>query len=213
MKDAVNGTATARDGLRPTVTPLDRLGRALGRTRFVVLVGVGGVLLLAITLFIVGAVQALSSIWHAISGALGGKLPSSEFTVELLEVVATMLKAVVFYLVGVGLYSLFIAPLNLPEALGIATLNDLETKIVSVVIVILAITFLEHFILWQDPMATMQLGVTMAVVVAALVLFQMYLHRAREDQKSESETQERAQQRLFVEDREMGEVPRQGDSP
>lgn len=211
MRHAPNGAATRGDGIGPTVTPMDRLGRVLGRTRFVVLLGVFAVLLLSITLFIVGAVQAASSIWHAISAALGGKLPAAEFTVELLEVVATMLKAVVFYLVGVGLYSLFISPLNLPEALGIATLNDLETKIVSVVIVILAITFLEHFILWQEPVTTMQLGLTMAVVVAALVLFQMYLHRAKEDQMAESTTQDRAQERLFVEDKEMGEVARQGD--
>ena len=44
--------------------------------------------------------------------------------------------------IGVGLYSLFIAPLNLTVSLGVETLSDLESKVLSVVVVIMAVTFL-----------------------------------------------------------------------
>ncbi len=118
-----------------------------------------------------------------------------------------MLKAVVFYIVGVGLYSLFITPLNLTVSLGVETLVDLESKVVSVVVVILGVTFLEHFIQWQDPVATLQFGAAMALVIVALVLFQMYSHRTKEDQKTHNpDVQTRAKRRLFEEDREQQEI-------
>ena len=114
-----------------------------------------------------------------------------------------MLKAVVFYIIGVGLYSLFIAPLNLTVALGVESLYDLESKIISVVIVILGITFLEHFITWTEPVETLIFGAALSLVVLSLVLFQRYTHQAKEDQKMHNpDVQARAQRELFQEDQE-----------
>lgn len=114
-----------------------------------------------------------------------------------------MLEAVVFYIIGVGLYSLFITPMNVTVALGVETLNDLEERVVSVIIAILAINFLEHFIEWQKPLETLEFGGAFAVVVAALVAFQVYSHRATEDQKAHSsDVQTRVQRDLFQEDKE-----------
>jgi uncharacterized membrane protein YqhA len=189
-------------------TPVAPLARAIGRTRFVVLVAVAAVLLIAVSLFLFGAVMAVMTVWHAAQALVSGDVRSTPLTVEFLEIVSVMLKAVVFYVVGVGLYSLFIAPLNVTAALGVETLNDLETKVISIVIVIMAVTFLEHFILWQEPDQTMRFGITLAVVVAALVLFQFYNHRASEDQRLEDpkSTQADAQRRMFHRDEEEREV-------
>ena len=118
-----------------------------------------------------------------------------------------MLKAVVFYLVGVGLYSLFIAPLNITVALGVETLTDLESKVLSVIVVIMATTFLEHFIQWKEPLQTLQFGAALALVVVALVLFQSFSHRAKEDQKSHNpDVQVRAQQEMFHTERAHHEI-------
>lgn len=189
-------------------TPVAPLAREIGRTRFVVLVAVAAVLLIAISLFMFGAAMAVVTVWHAGQTLASGDLGSTPLTVEFLEIVSVMLKAVVFYVVGVGLYSLFIAPLNVTAALGVETLNDLETKVISIVIVIMAVTFLEHFILWQEAEQTMRFGITLAVVVAALVLFQFYNHRASEDQRLEDpkRTQADAQRRMFHRDEEEREV-------
>jgi hypothetical protein len=62
-------------------------------------------------------------------------------------------------------------------ALGVETLNDLETKVISVVIVIMGVHFLEHFIQWQDPMITLQHAASLGIVVAALVFFKIFAHR------------------------------------
>jgi uncharacterized membrane protein YqhA len=198
-----------RDGRRgehPTPTPLAPFDRAIGRTRFVVLLGVAAVLLASMALFVLGTMQSVVSVWQAVQGASRGDLASTAMTVQLLEVVSTMLKAVVFYIVGVGLYSLFIAPLNVTAALGVDTLNDLETKVISIVIVIMAVTYLEHFIAWEQPIDMLQFGASLALVVAALVLFQFQTQRAAEEQKQNDPALSRAQRELFEEDQESHEV-------
>ena len=180
------------------------LAELIGRTRFVVLVAVAGVLLVAMALFVLGAGMAVHGVWKAGLAVLQGDLASTTLTVEFLEIVSMMLKAVVFYIIGIGMYSLFIAPLNLTTALGVETLNDLEIKIVSVVVVIMAITFLEHFILWEQPVEILLFGVALGVVVAALVFFQNHAHRARQElQQDEGPVRARAQRELFEEDREQ----------
>ncbi len=188
-------------------TPHAPLADLIGRTRFVILIAVAAVLLIAMTLFVLGAGFAVASTWKAVVSAFGGNLASTDLTVEMLEVVSIMLKAVIFYIIGVGLYSLFIAPLNVTTALGIETFNDLEIKVVSVIIVIMAITFLEHFILWQQPVEMVLYGLSLAAVVYALVAFSNHSHRSRQDlQDADGMGRARAQQELFQEDREQREV-------
>ncbi len=68
-----------------------------------------------------GAVLAVLRVWDASLGLLHGELGgSTDLTVAFLEIVSVMLKAVVFYIIGIGLYSLFIAPLNLRSISGSA---------------------------------------------------------------------------------------------
>jgi len=133
------------------------LGRAVGRTRYAVLVAVAAVLLVSVTLFLLGGAQDASIVIRAWADTFqDGKFGSTDLTVEFLAVIGVMLRAVVMYLIGVGLYSLFVEPLNLTAALGVESLVDLETKVISVVVVILAVTFLQHFIRWEDPLATLR---------------------------------------------------------
>jgi uncharacterized membrane protein YqhA len=188
-------------------TPVAPLAELIGKTRFVVLLAVVSVILVSVALFVVGAGLAVQGIWNAIVSVARGELMATSITVDLLEVVSVMLKAVVFYLIGVGFYSLFIAPLNLTAALGIRSFNDLEIKVVSVVVVIMAVTFLEHFIRWDQAVETLLYGLSLGVVVAALVFFQKHSHsEAREDEHEDATMRLRAQRRLFHEDEEEREV-------
>jgi uncharacterized membrane protein YqhA len=174
------------------------LARVVGQTRFVVLLAVAAVLLVAIALFVLGAVMAVAAVWSASQTVLRGDLGSTSLTVQFLEIVSVMLKAVIFYIVGVGFYSLFITPLNLPLALGMETLHDLEAKVVSAIVVIMSVTFLEHFIIWEQPSELVPMGFMLAVVVLALVAFQFFTHWAKEQQiHSSARTQDTARHRLF----------------
>ena len=172
-----------------------------------VLLAVLAVLFVSLSLFLHGTLLAVKSVWDAWAGVFRGHMESRDLTVQSLEIVSVMLKAVVFYLIGVGLYSLFIAPLNVTVALGVETFHDLESKVISVVVVIMAVTFLEHFIRWENPLETLQYGGALALVVGALVLFQLFSHRATEDQQSHRpDAQTRAKREMFEEHEEQPEV-------
>lgn len=172
-----------------------------------VLLAVVSVLLVSMALFIVGAGMAVQGVWHALTALVTGNLSSSSITVDLLEVVSVLLKAVVFYLIGVGFYSLFIAPLNVAAALGITSFNDLEIKVVSVIIVIMGITFLEHFIRWDQAVETLLYALSLGVVVAALVFFQRQNHQeAVEAEHEQGSMRVRAQRKMFHQDQEEREV-------
>jgi uncharacterized membrane protein YqhA len=183
---------------------IEVFSQAVGRTRFVVLIAVGAVLLVAISLFLQGTIQAALVIWHSWSAAFRAQAASPEVTIEVLEIVTVMLKAVVFYLVGIGLYGLFIAPLNLTVLLGIETLSDLEDKVLSVVIVIMSTTFLEHFIRWRNAPEVLQFGAALALVIIALVLFKRQAHQVKVDQSTQTQT--RAKRELFERDHERYQV-------
>ncbi|EYB67061.1 hypothetical protein DEIPH_ctg052orf0059 [Deinococcus phoenicis] len=179
----------------------------IGRTRFVVLIAVIAVLLVAFSLFLQGTILALQTIystWRDLFAA-GGDTQTGSLSVQFLEVVSTMLKAVVFYIIGVGLYSLFIKPLNLTSALGVESLSDLEQKVVSVVVVILGVTFLEHFIRWEDPLETLYFAGAFALAGGALVFFQQ-VHRGRGGDLQQPEAKLRARRELFEHDTEQREI-------
>lgn len=186
----------------------DVIGAIIGRTRFVVIIAVVAVMLLSISLFLLGTISAVQSVIRAwreliMQGDSGG----TELVVETLAVIGVMLRAVVFYIIGVGLYSLFIKPLNLTTALGVETLADLEAKVISVVVVMLAVRFLQEFVQWRQPVELAYFGVTMAVVIAALVLFQYNGRRGTEFSKTNSpNVVKRAQKEMFQEDKEQREV-------
>jgi uncharacterized membrane protein YqhA len=209
-------TPATEDGRQPSAnaSPPSPFARTIGYTRYVVLLAVAAVLLVAMALFVLGTGLAVVSVVSAFQAVLQGDLGSTDLTVKFLEIVSVMLKAVVFYIVGIGLYSLFIAPLNLTVALGMETLGDVESKVVSVITLIMAITFLEHFIQWQQPTEILLYGVTLAVVVAVLVLFQFHSQHVKEaHQRDDGQAQGRAQQRLFHQDQvEQADcdIPRDG---
>jgi uncharacterized membrane protein YqhA len=187
---------------------LGRFSQIVGRSRFIVVLAVAAVMLVAVSLFLLGTWQAVTGVWHAWREVVRGTSSNAELTVEFLEIVSLMLKAVVFYIIGVGLWSLFVSPLNITVSLGVQTLSDLESKVVSVVVVILGVTFLEHFIRWEQPTETLQFGGAMALVVTALVFFQRFAHQVKEDQKSHNpDEQARAQRALFDAEEERHEIP------
>ncbi|MHB1563058.1 MAG: YqhA family protein [Leptospirillum sp.] len=180
----------------------------LGRSRYLVFVAVLSVMVTAFSLFLIGAVQAVGALYQSWSDVAKGVFSSHGISMSRdLNIVSTMLEAVVFYLVGVGLYSLFISPLNVAVALGIESLTDLESKVLSVIIVIMGATFLQHFVRWKDPVGTLEFGGSLAIVVISLVSLQWLGHRATETQKAYSlKTQIRAQQEMFHEATEQHEV-------
>ncbi|OGW73101.1 MAG: hypothetical protein A3J81_06800, partial [Nitrospirae bacterium RIFOXYB2_FULL_43_5] len=64
--------------------------------------------------------------------------------VALIELMDTFLIATALLVFSVGMYELFIGSISLPDWLVIHNLYDLKTKLGSVIILVMAVTFLKH---------------------------------------------------------------------
>jgi uncharacterized membrane protein YqhA len=139
----------------------------LEKARYLVLLAVFSCLLAAAAAFGWGAWKTFA----VITDLLRGGSESTRVTVSLIELMDKFLIAAGLYIFAVGLYELFIADLALPEWLTVHTLHEVKSRISSVVILVLAIVFLEHFVEWQDPRGTLLFGIAATLVTGALIAF------------------------------------------
>lgn len=98
---------------------------------------------------------------------------SKELSLAVIEIIDLFLVGTVSYIAAVGLYNLFISKteINLPIKLTIKSLNDLENKIIGVIIAALAVAFIGQAAGGDNPEVLLQYGGGIAVVIAALTYF------------------------------------------
>jgi len=148
--------------------PGSPLRRFTAWTRFVVIIPVAGLFLGAVTLVVMAGVEVVKTILHALSG----ELAKTTAVLDFIELADVFLLATVLYIMALGLFELFIDDrLALPPWLEIHTLDDLKEKLVGVVVVVLAVSFLGKVIEAESSRALMELGIGVAAVIAALSYF------------------------------------------
>jgi uncharacterized membrane protein YqhA len=92
-------------------------------------------------------------------------------TVRLIELMDKFLIAAGLYIFAVGMYELFIGDLKLPDWLTVHNLHEVKSRLSSIIILVMAIVFLEHLVEWKDPLNTLLFGVAVALVAGTLIAF------------------------------------------
>jgi uncharacterized membrane protein YqhA len=150
------------------------LARALGATRFFILIPVAGSFLAAVALTIFGAAAVVNIALLTFNQMRHGEYTAhavEHTAVEFIQLIDIFLLGTVLYIVALGLYELFIDPaLPLPDWLKITDLDELKEKLIGVVVVLLGVGFLGEVVSWQNDPAILALGVAVATVIAALSL-------------------------------------------
>jgi len=147
--------------------------RIISQTRYMVIMAVVASLVLAATSFLFGAVGAARMIADTI-GALGDAKRTKAFAIASVEIADFFLIATALYIVGVGLYELFIRDLDLPAWLTISSIEDLKQRLISVVVVALAVAFLARVANWDGEANLLPFGAAIAAVVVALGAFSYF---------------------------------------
>ncbi len=96
------------------------------------------------------------------------------FDIEIISIVDDILVAILLYLVSAGLFVLFYGEHVTPEWLGwlkVENIYDLKDLVIGMVIVILAIAFLEHVLEWKDGKSTLNFGIAIADIILALTYY------------------------------------------
>jgi uncharacterized membrane protein YqhA len=76
--------------------------------------------------------------------------------------------------VAVGLYELFISKIDFPVGVTVSSLDDLKDKLLGVIVVALAVTFLSQITTWDGKTDLLSYGVSIALVVLALGAFSFF---------------------------------------
>lgn len=148
------------------------MSQILGATRFMIFLAVLGALIAAATVLIYGLVQSVLVVLATLEAGFATRSGAKVLVIEFIEIVDLFLLGTVFLIISVGLYSLFIdADVPLPAWLEIKTLDDLKSKLVGVVIVVLAVLFLGQVVSWDGEQDLLGYGVAVALVIAALTYF------------------------------------------
>lgn len=144
----------------------------LSASRYLIIIAVIGALLAATSLLVYGFLEAIKLVWTLIETGEVSRKGAKAMAVEFIEIIDLFLMGTVFYIIALGLYELFIDNrIKLPEWLEIRNLDDLKNKLISVVIVVLAVLFLGQAITWDGQRDLMGFGIGIAAVIAALTWF------------------------------------------
>lgn len=128
----------------------------------------------SLVLFLFGLAGIVSAIWEQlVISNPSNYFHLKELSVVLIQAIDIFLLATVLYIIALGLYELFIdEALILPNWLEVRTLDDLEARLLGVIVVILPITFLGKLVEWRRGQDIAWLGLAVGIVLIGIAAAQ-----------------------------------------
>jgi uncharacterized membrane protein YqhA len=168
------------------------MSRFFVATRYLIILPVIGLGLAAAISFVFGGFGLIRLLFEAMMEYFGlmvidhhgEELP---LIIEVVEYVHTFLIGTVLYITSIGFYQLFISEIEFPGWLKIHSTDELETSLIGVTVVVLAVNFLAVVFTGENVDFLAQ-GAGIALPIAALGFFvAMRAWAGRQDQERETE--------------------------
>ena len=166
--------------------------RSLAASRYLIVLAVIGTLLSSAALLLYGTLVVIDLVVETMREWSVSADRAKNLSIEFIELVDFFLLGTVLYLVGIGLYELFIDPdLPTPEWLHVESLDDLKSKLIAVIVVLLGVTFLGSAVSWKGGHDILYFGFAIAAVLVPLTVLQLFTTRskAKSDGGSPGDTQ------------------------
>ena len=146
-------------------------------TRYLIIVPILGLIIAASVFFVFGGIGLLRMLLELlvdIVAELAGRpseIDRSLIIIEVVDFVHTFLVGTVLYITAIGFYQLFIGrEINFPDWLQIDSTEELESNLIGVTAVVLAVNFMGVVFL-KGTENLFGYGAGIALVIAALGLF------------------------------------------
>jgi uncharacterized membrane protein YqhA len=140
----------------------------LGKIRFAVIVPALASIVGALLLMAQGSIAMISVVFDTVANASTLK----DSIVDVLTAVDAILLGTVLLVIGYGLYELFIdAEIEVPSWLRVRNLDDLKSKLIGVVVAIIAVVFVGVFVDSNRATDVISYGVGAGALVAGLAIF------------------------------------------
>ena len=151
------------------------MSRFLLSTRYLILIPILGLGIAAAFFFVFGGISLIKLLFELGSAALGFGHEAAEVSqgmiiFEVVEYVHTFLVGTVLYITAVGLFQLFIKEIDFPSWLKIDSTEELETNLIGVTVVVLAVNFMGAIFAGTTD-NLLQYGAGIALPIAALGVF------------------------------------------
>jgi uncharacterized membrane protein YqhA len=154
--------------------------RILGLTRYAVVVPAIASIIGALLLMAQGSISMISVVIDAVESNSSLK----ESIVEVLTAIDAILLGTVLLVIGYGLYELFIdAEIDVPLWLRVDNLDDLKSKLIGVVVAIIAVVFVGVFVDSNRSADVISYGVGAGALVVGLAIFAFATRKDSSDTK------------------------------
>ncbi len=132
------------------------------------LIAVVGIIILAISVYF----YSFYEITNVIQIILFEQPEEGEIILKSLKAIDMVLIGVVFFIIGIGLFELFISPVdNLPEWFQIKNIDQLKAKLVKVIVLVMGVSFTGRIVTWDGQTDLLGYGVSLGIVIFALSYF------------------------------------------
>jgi uncharacterized membrane protein YqhA len=146
------------------------LRKIFARSRYLIFLAILGTFLISLTILIYTVIAVVNIIIEAFTHLSFTPQGGKHLAIECIQMIDLFLLGAVLYIISLGLYELFIdESLPTPRWLAISSLEDLETILINVIIVLLAVTFLGSVVTWDGSQSILWLGIAVGLVLLALV--------------------------------------------
>ena len=139
----------------------------LEKSRYLAIIGVVSLLVASIAAFIWGTLITIRVVMLVIT-SLGS---DKGITIGFIAIVDSFLIATAVLIFMVSLYELFIADLDVPDWMTAHNLYELKAKLSSMIVLVMAVKFLELFLESKDAKELMYTGIAVTLVSAILIAF------------------------------------------
>ena len=160
------------------------IAKFLAACRYLLVIPVLGCVIMTAGAVVMGFGRIITSVKRL--QALGGFSPKASklVSIAVIEIIDLFLVGTIAYITAIGLYKLFIdkKKIELPIRIKINSLNDLENKIIGVIIAALAVAFLGNAAGTEDHSSILYYGGGIAMVIAALAFFLKYNKEEKKDE-------------------------------
>ena len=154
--------------------------RSLAASRYLMALAAVGTLLSSITLLVYGTLVVVELVIDTLREWSVSPDGAKNLSVEFIELVDLFLLGTVLYLIALGLYELFIDPdLPTPAWLHVESLDDLKSKLIAVIVVLLGVTFLGAAVSWKGGRDILYYGLAIAAVLVPLGALQLFTTRGK----------------------------------
>lgn len=155
----------------------------IGLTRYAVFVPAVAAILGALLLMAQGSIAMVTVIINSVTEGTYLK----DVIVEVLTAVDAILLGTVLLVIGYGLYELFIdTDIKVPEWLQVRDLDDLKSKLIGVVVAIVAVVFVGVFVDSNRAADVVSYGLGAGALVAGLAVFALATKKADQKQSSKA---------------------------